>query len=297
MESAEGDLLIKSFYRYIEVGIKSEDGPAHAWAVDLLNASFSKPETELSEPEKLEQFEVAWKIIIRMLELASRRRQLNSVSNQLARLIKLHPLNSLASIAEFAPQNPRLAYAVSHIHSTDAQLRERLRSLGCQWAILGFEDEIEERLQEYLKPVIEAWLLSERKPDPDREEIGWAVRAIDDDSFGNPNRCWRAILLIVAECSSKRELRCVSHHLAMLLSGNPGPHYLEVAASEVSSNRKFAYVVSKLKSADLARAGWLKLWSGIIALAEHELLDKPLTSQELQVSRRENYTGGRKDVR
>jgi hypothetical protein len=221
MQEQGDDDLVRAWHGFFSNMDNKEKREPGLWAVHevtrLLPNAFSsteKNERIVGDPERM------WQIILLLIKAAPNRRNLVSVCGPLRQLLESHFNEYIGKVECESLHNDRLAYALSHTFINDDELREPIRALGRNAAILHFAEDDSEKTAQLVNRLVEVWFRWIRTEEVDDEAL-WAIDQIGSElPFYDPNLCWQIILLLVAESQSKADLKSVSYVIEELLMFN-----------------------------------------------------------------------------
>ncbi|HEY9754362.1 MAG TPA: hypothetical protein V6C97_04315 [Oculatellaceae cyanobacterium] len=186
------------------------------------------------------QAEVAWTLILKLVETAPTRASLIGVAVFPLRLIMhLYFEEYIDRVKDAAIRSDRFAYALSHVELWNEKHHLILRRLARRAAILTLAGESEHELAEESKHVCDAWFQYFREQD---DEFLWAVEKIPLIASLDPNRGWDIILSLLSAAESTQELFDIGSLVGDLLQFSPV--FTPRVEEEIRSNWRCACALS-----------------------------------------------------
>ena len=235
------DQLVSAWHNYYSAP-DDASRKSYKWALDsvhsLLKDQFITPE---ANEEIQDQPDVAWDLILRLVETAPTRSSLVGVAVvPLRQLMHFYFDEFIGRVSEAAMSSDRVAYALSLVEVWNERNRLTLDRLSKRSAALVFADESESKKVEGSREICEAWFQYFRGERDD--ELYWAVEGIPLFASVDPNHCWNIILSLLKGAESTQELSDIGVLVGDLLKFNPS--FTTRVEEEIRTNWRFACALS-----------------------------------------------------
>lgn len=236
-----GDHLITGWHNYFGA---SDDASreSYRWALDSVH-ELLRDELVVDEVnEKIQDRpEVAWNLILKLVETAPTRASLIGVAVvPLRQLMHFYFEAFIDKVTETANSNIRFAYALSHVELWNESHQRILQRLARRSAILTFADEPESETTEAARQICETWFRFFRGERAD-DDI-WAVTLVPELAALNPNQCWSIILSLLDSAESTGELSDIGCLVGDLLKFNPD--FTARVQEKIETDWRFACALS-----------------------------------------------------